>query len=297
MTLNITIIAPWGIWQCTDARLTRWPDARYYEDVSIKHLHVGCRDGSALIAYAGWGKIHDYSIADWLRRQIRGDSLTLDETLIRIRERATLKLGRVSVKAGIQHTFNIGAFLAGRPWAIVISNMNPAVPPSITAPPVAEFNTSALVIDKEPMVLVTGAGRDAISKDDWALLDKISKRRPKRSVDYRKVLVGINERAANDRSAAGKSVSKMCTTSYMPPEGIPIEAEVHSWDSAGDKADQIVPSVHLGIDLTETMQVMSKSFREIHDDSVDEVTRRAAEERFKREYEEAAKRSVKRAFP
>lgn len=263
-TLNITIVALWGIWQCSDIRLTRWPprkgpDAR--QDVSIKHVSVHCPDGVALITYAGLGRVGQDSVADWVRKQIRGQSRTLDETLILIREKATVELSRSAVRQGIHHIFNIGAFLGGRPWGIVISNVKPA-PPFDKGPPIAEFNTSAEVATNEkPMVLVTGGGRAAITKEDWVLLDEISRRKPERPSDYRQELANIVHRAALQGSSASKLISKACQTVYIPPEGIPSESELHRWYLAQqEKADRVVPLVFRGIDVTETEQVQYEHF-------------------------------------
>lgn len=285
MTLNLTIVSSWGIWQCTDSRLTRWPDVRRYEDSSIKHLHILCSDGSALITYSGWGKIRHQSVADWLRLQIRGRTLTLDETLILIREQATEKLGSISVKNRIHHTFNIGVILAGRPWGVVITNVQPT-PPFDQNPPLPEFNTSAVMVEQESLVLVTGGGRNAITQQDWQLLNKISKHRPKRSADYRRVLADVNRRTSEQRSKAAKLVSKACMTSYMPPEGIPVESELHWWDSASSHADVVVPNILWGIDGTEMQQILVKNLDK------NRAGMPETEERLNREIEEAGKRSV-----
>ena len=58
MTLTMTIVAPWGVWQCADHRLV-WIEggkATEREDVSVKHLAIRCPDGVALISYSGLGR-------------------------------------------------------------------------------------------------------------------------------------------------------------------------------------------------------------------------------------------------
>jgi hypothetical protein len=75
-----------------------------------------------------------------MRRLVRGPNRTVDETLIRIREEATVELARPAATAGINHTFVVGAFLQRRPWAAVISNMQ--LPPG--SPPLHRFETSAM---------------------------------------------------------------------------------------------------------------------------------------------------------
>src|SRR5215203_5332540 len=119
MTLNITIVNQWGIWQCSDLRLTTWPGGKVVDDYSIKHVAVTATDGVALITYTGLGRVGGDSVADWLRRTIRGESRTIDETLVLIREAATKKLGSPAAKARIHHAFSVGAFARGQPWILV----------------------------------------------------------------------------------------------------------------------------------------------------------------------------------
>ena len=75
VTLTMTIVAPWGVWQCADHRLV-WIErgkATDREDFSVKHLAIRCPDGVAPISYSGIGaldrKLH---VSDWMRELIRG---------------------------------------------------------------------------------------------------------------------------------------------------------------------------------------------------------------------------------
>src|SRR4030042_2507452 len=142
MTLNITIVAPWGIWQCSDHRVSIIQCGKIVkkDDNSMKHIAVSCRDGTALISYAGLAEIEGLHISDLLRELLRGQSRSLDETLIFIREQATLTLAPVAskYKEG-HHFFNIGAFLAGKPWGVIISNATPS-PDWRNYWPLSEFN-------------------------------------------------------------------------------------------------------------------------------------------------------------
>ena len=115
MTLTMTIVAPWGVWQCADHRLI-WIDGGKVtdrEDFSVKHMAVRCPDGVALITYSGIGaldrKLH---VSDWMRELVRGDNRrTVDGTLIRIREAATMDLARPGKAHGVVHWFVAGVFL------------------------------------------------------------------------------------------------------------------------------------------------------------------------------------------
>jgi hypothetical protein len=289
MTLNITIVAPWGIWQCSDLRLTRWPRGDIVDDYSIKHVTARCTDGTALISYTGLGRVGQYSVSDWLRRTLRGESRTVDDTLSFIREKATSRLGRNAASLGIRHTFIVGAFLAGRPWAAAITNMSPDRP--LERPPTRTFNTSALMVgeDYRPMAFVTGA-REAVAPEDMTLLDRISTRWPKRPIDYRRLMAEINRRASKQRPF-GKLISEACVTAYIPPAGEPFEHETHWWGLTRPSVERQVPSLLFGIDLTELNQVMITNFKDLH--SPNPATREEAHKRFDRLVQEAAERSVK----
>jgi hypothetical protein len=127
LTLNTTVVAPWGAWQCSDFRVTYIQGRKVIrrDAFSVKHVTVHCRDGSALITYCGLGALdlateRNVRISDWLRRLLRGHGRTVDETLILLREQATAHLARPAAIAGVPHTFLVGAFLQRRPWAAVI---------------------------------------------------------------------------------------------------------------------------------------------------------------------------------
>jgi hypothetical protein len=158
-------------------------------------------------------------------------------------------------------------------------------------PPIAEFNTSAIMVgeDYRPMTFVTGA-REAVRPEDMTLLDRISTRRPKRPIDYRRLMAEINRRASKQRPF-GKLISEACVTAYIPPAGAPFELETHWWGLTRPSADRQIPSLLFGIDLTEITQVLMENFDALHDP--DPATREKAQERFERLSREAAERSVK----
>src|SRR6266498_3536326 len=157
----MTIVAPWGVWQCSDQRAA-WVVRNQRtgeltvirtDDSSVKHIQFQCRDGAALLAYSGLAKVGTDDISDWLRRLLRGQSRTVDETLIRIREAADTKLARPAAAVGIANT------------------------PAMGSPPLDHFETSALRPEQTPTGLAVGGGREAISDRDWALLRRIVHRR------------------------------------------------------------------------------------------------------------------------
>src|SRR5688572_18219821 len=105
MSLNLTIINHFGIWQCSDHRLVNTVTMRLEDDESIKQVQMRCRDGTATIAYVGIGRLGRVQIFDWIRETLRGESRTVDESLILLRENATRDLGPYLRGRRLHHMF------------------------------------------------------------------------------------------------------------------------------------------------------------------------------------------------
>lgn len=291
MTLNMTIVAPWGVWQCYDHRLTKIKGTRvlWREDLSIKHVTLQCPDGGALITYTGLGTVdlpgeRNVPITDWLRRLVRGRTRTLDQTLILLREAATRDLAGPAKRARREHAFLVGAFLQRRPWWAIIANVGG--PPDF--PVVDRFETAAGPADTKPQKLVGGAGRDAISGDDWTLLEHITHHRPSKPDDYCQVLADIHRRANHSKHPARHTISEACTTVYMPPRVLGGRSTVH-WSQPDPTASKTLPpkpTVHLGIDGTDIVKLLDEQLR------LAEAGTPIDPAEFQRQAEEAARRAV-----
>jgi hypothetical protein len=193
LTLTITIVAPWNVWQCSDHRVTymrRTPNGQWEvlkrEDRSVKHVYFRCPDGAALLAYSGLAMVGSDHISDWLRRQTRGYTRTVDQTLIRIREAATADLTGPAKAGGIPHAFLVGAYLQHRPWAVAITNTTG--PPDF--PVLDQFETVPFRADK-PKVMIFGEGQDAISDKDRKLLRKAARHRAAQPENYSLALFAV----------------------------------------------------------------------------------------------------------
>jgi hypothetical protein len=282
----MTIVAPWGVWQCSDHRVS-WIKGRKVvrtEDDSFKHIQVSCRDGVALVTYAGLGAIDkDIYISDWTRRQLRGQTLTVDQSLIQIREEATAKFGRRAAAAGVHHAFVVGAFLQGVPWLAAIWNMR--WPPG--SPPVDHFETQALSAEDEPRLLVFGKGGEAIGSEDQALLKRITQHRPKRPEDCSQVLADVHRRAKRSKYPARHTISEQCTTTFMPPSGEGLQTKIH-WNPPGRPLFPLVPQLLYGVDLTELSEVQAREFY------ARKVGQPLDESEIARLFEDAGRRSTER---
>ncbi len=218
------------------------------DDYSIKHVILRCPDGAALLAYAGAGRINSLDLSDWLREILRGESRTLDQTCIHIRENATRDLAPLLRAPNIQHMFSIGAFLQGRPWVVQIRNFDPLAGGII----LNHFDTVAKEISHAGQGFIFGGDPGAVVPSDQKRLMTIAAKKPRHPKDFRKLLASINYRAA--ASKAGRSISRGCVTSYIPPAGEPFESEFHN--TTGGPRSMIVPMLLFGIDLTEIQRTL-----------------------------------------
>lgn len=260
MTLAITLVTPRGVWASADHRLTEIPSGNLVTDQSVKYVSVQCSDGAALITYTGLGRVGRTDVSKWMREILRGESRTVDETLIDLREQATARLGIPAMSYGVQHTFLAGAFLGGRAWAVEIKNFRSVTPLSTSALQ-PQFETAAVAVDDKSILLVAGAGRLAISDADWALLRRIADRQPRDPKEFLKLLGDVNRRAAQSKHRAAKLVSQTCMTTYMPPSGDTQESVAYGPDE--DLNDlPLTPSMILfGIDLGEAFAGEAEAFR------------------------------------
>jgi hypothetical protein len=250
MTLNLTIVSTWGIWQSSDHRLRDTVTGKLVDDYSIKQVSFRCPDGAALLAYAGVGRVESLDISDWLRETLRGQTRTLDQTFIQIRENATRDLAPRLRTHNILHMFSIGAFLMGRPWAIQIRNFDPAGDGTV----LNHFDTVAREVPQgSGLAMAFGGGPGVVSPSDGKKLMTVATRKPRNAKEFRKLLAKINYRAGTTKP--GKTfISPGCVTSYIPPAGEPVESEFHNTGRA--PGPMIVPMLLFGIDVTEMMKSM-----------------------------------------
>ena len=103
MTLNLTIVAPGASGNLLTNRVTSG------NDESVKQLIIRCTDESALVAYAGMGLYKGVELSDWIREFLRGETRSLRDTLILLRDRATQDLGSELRARQWRHMFTVGA--------------------------------------------------------------------------------------------------------------------------------------------------------------------------------------------
>ncbi len=254
MTLNLTIINQYGAWQCSDHRLTNIDDGGVPCDFSVKHIIFRCKNGAALLAYAGIGRFQGEDISDWIRKTLRGESRTIDELLIKLKENATQWLGPLC-KGKHRHMFTVAAFINKCPWIAQIRNFEtPAI--GEMGPPTANFETIARQVNPNGEAF---AFPDCISQEEINRLALAAQREPRKTDDLFNLLAAINRKAAN----RSKGISKHCVTTYLPPEGEPYKVKFH--DLEGAPAAFAVPLLFFGIDLTESDKLIREHLHSTKD--------------------------------
>lgn len=258
MTLTQTIVAPWGIWQCADYRLTDPQTGEIVENWSQKSINVLCNDGQALITYTGVGRLKpdDPDISDWLANQLHGFAITIPETIKRIEKVASRHLTKYSTP----HIFTVGTIIQGQTWAFEVANVELDVD-WFSSSPLKSFRVYGEKVTNKPLVLVRGV-RGAVSQADWKLLRNETKVRPRRSKKFLKLLAGVNKRAsAHER--LGKHMSPECCVAYMGPGVQGVRAKSFEWGNKGMPWRMAAPAtLAFGVNSTEQGRSVIASLQE-----------------------------------
>jgi hypothetical protein len=167
-----------------------------------------------------------------------------------IRENASRDVAPLLRKLRLCHMFTIGAFVAGRPWAVQIKNYRSE--DFFSRITLDRFETHGREITESGLGFIFGDPR-AITRPDIDGLVTISGRKPRSPKDFSNLLVSLNRRIA--ATPAGRvTISPSCVTSYIPPGGLPIDSKFH--DSSSAPSPRVVPMVVMGVDVTEIMRTM-----------------------------------------
>lgn len=251
MTFTLTLVNDHGVWQSSDLRLSDPRTGALVDDYSVKHVAFKCPDGSALLTYAGVGRVGPDHISDGVRSVIRGESYTVDQTLLRMRERATQDLGNLLFRGNIAHMFSVGAISKDFRGVVQIRNFSVTTERGF-GPLMREFVTAAQQLPV-PSLGVVIAWPWWVSSADLSLLQKVAPRRPRKPKEFFGVLAGVNARTAERHPAA---VSRHCVLSYMPRAGGTVTTESYGFPPGAPNV--VAPFILYGIDMTDTMRALMR---------------------------------------
>ncbi len=220
MTLIITVIEKDHIWQSSDHRITKI-NGDLFDDKSIKHIHLNCTDGKALLSWTGLAELKDKTRLNvWLKDVLRPGIGSVEETLKMISDRATLDIGGT-----FELVVCVGAFINDQAWYYEITNF--------VGEPGKEklknkFVTKKTKADKDGF-FPGGSGRIGLAKKDINALKSAAKKAIKNPDAFAKALSSVNKKI----SATVKTVSPTCTTAYISSAG-GITTEIHTNEERED---------------------------------------------------------------
>lgn len=129
MTLNITLLTPFAIYQSADFRLTDPLAGSLVRDESAKTVVLQYMSWSGFVTYTGLGSCNRTNISDFVAEWLEGThGFSMAEVAARIEDKGTHLLNRVRKPNGsrFEHTFTLAGFENGFVRAFVISNFEDA---------------------------------------------------------------------------------------------------------------------------------------------------------------------------
>jgi hypothetical protein len=234
VTLNLTLINSHGAWQCSDHRVSN--EGHSVHAATTKHIVLRCRDGAALIAYAGVGRKGDVEPSEWMEGILRDENRTLDDSLILLRDAATRDLGPIAGPSGIRHMFTVAAFFAGVPWLLQIRNFQ-----DLASPARPNFESSCRKVADGGGAVSSFAHCLSVSLESRKLLESVARIRPRATENFHDLLHAIHRRTAQAPASRG-AVSLACTTTFLTPDGARWESFTYA-DSGERRNNPIYPTV------------------------------------------------------
>lgn len=230
---------------------------RVVDDGRSKHLAMFCSDGSVLLAFTGLASLYpgQLPMVDWVRETLRGENRTVEANLLLLTDRASRDIsgtrwGRVPL------AFHAVAFrgtdalrrnvpaVQGAPYFYEITNGYVYDPVAGALSTRDRFTITAEQVCR-PTWFASGSG--ATIARSHRLLQRSLDCHPNRIDDYHGLLTKVNR----DVSALEPSVSPWSETTFMPPEGAPMIANLHRRDDESYRPPRASPTLLYGFDVTD----------------------------------------------
>jgi hypothetical protein len=247
MTLIQGIIRQNHSWLCTDNRVS--VNNKFRDDNHVKHVGIKCPDGTALLAYTGLAELLDSTkISDWVRSVIRGEIRNVEQTIHFIAESATKEISNY-----YPLIFVVSAFINKKAYLFEVKNVKDR---NSLQSPLKEFTILKTSVDKS-LYFSAGSGSGSISSSERLRIAKIIGKPPRKIKDFQNLLITINQKVSK---ADKERVSESCVAVDMPMSGEPVNSVVKN---AGGEV--VVPFVIFGVDMTGTMEVLSRGLSKNED--------------------------------
>jgi hypothetical protein len=211
MTLNLTLVTPKDVYQCSDFRLTYTDRPEHYTDVEAQKIIVlSTLKWSALVQFAGVAKTSTgFDTTEWLA-----------ELVLRVQPNASIQfivsellaVGRQHI-GGAKHSFVACGFEGEDPFIILVSDFQ-SLPDTRKFFPAPKWTFSTS--NQKHISFATGSGAACVKAGDLRRLVTVARRHPPAVVQQN--LASVNKAVAENREAKDL-VSESCFTGHLRRDG------------------------------------------------------------------------------
>jgi len=129
MTFAVVLASRTAIWACADRQITDLRGPKYSSKSGVKITCIETKDGVALLAYAGIGRVRDMQVSQWAYRTLRGVNLPLEGSLEHVSAAAQRRLAPLVLRMRTGHFFIAAAIRYRKHYIYAIDLLNQ--PPKI----------------------------------------------------------------------------------------------------------------------------------------------------------------------
>ena len=257
MTLNITLLAPFAIYQSADFRLTDLDTGRLMTDQSAKTVILQYNSWSGFVTYTGLGSWYGRSVSefvvDWLTDGVARSSM--NDVALHLESGGTRLLTDVQQRSGysVRHTFTLAGFENNAIRAFVISNFEDGRGATRnTAASSLSTTVRELHRNSGAVTIVTGSSR-AVPVAQLRLLRRMAIAHAEDGGLIRRRLEAINATAARSPASRG-TISEQCAVTSFRFDGY---GRLQLGDETGPRPGKI-PVIISGVELNRTLQDAAK---------------------------------------
>lgn len=212
MTLNLSIVSPKTVYQCSDFRLT-YQDGTITDDEAQKIVPVVTPYWSALVQYTGVAKnTRNFDTSQWLGAL---PSQVEPETPLKWLKERLLKVGQRHIGVLEDHTFSAAGFEDGRPFFFVVSNFQSIDNNRLSSVSANRRKWRATGTTGRHGAFATGKA-EYVNSAELGALTKVARTKTPTAV-HRK-LAELNQKAAQ-RAGTNGPISESCMTGRLSLAG------------------------------------------------------------------------------
>jgi hypothetical protein len=255
MTFAVVLASRSAIWTCADRQLTDRNDAKSGRS-GVKITGLETKDGVALLAYAGIGRVRDTQVSRWVYRTLCGHNMPLEWSLGQVCNRAHKRLAPHVQRAGQTHFFIASAIRDGLHFIYEI-DLRITPPTVIRREPRTRSNV---------MIMVSGIGASYALPGEQARLKRIARmikqyERDKVSGEFIAAELAALNRAVSTRAFANgdQTISPESVAMHWHPKGRKAARLQWCFDATGKSyrdPTSHVPVVSCGMPMSELSEVL-----------------------------------------